>query len=112
MQQGTVFQDELPVCLSIVTAQAEKIIIITVENNDSSVSEIKDPFFLRDQRQKNKVHESCTSSPYIGDVQRQPGFGGVNWQIQYKSGACSLSSSASQAGPLNREWILSCCLNP
>lgn len=67
---------------------------------------------LQDQRLKNKVHESCSSSLYIGDVQRQPVIGGVNWQIQYKSRACSLSSSPSKARSLNREWILSCCLNP
>lgn len=67
---------------------------------------------LQDQGLKNKVHESCSSSLYIGDVQRQPVIGGVNWQIQYKSRACSLSSSPSKARSLNREWILSCCLNP
>ncbi len=67
---------------------------------------------LHDQRLKNKVHESCSSSPCICDVQRQPVIGGVNWQIQYKSSACSLSSSPSKARSLNREWILSCCLNP
>lgn len=67
---------------------------------------------LQDQRLKNKVHETCSSSLYIGDVQRQPVIGGVNWQIQYKSRACSLSSSPSEARSLNREWILSCCLNP
>lgn len=67
---------------------------------------------LQDQRLKNRVHESCSSSLYIGDVQRQPVIGGVNWQIQYKSRACSLSSSPSKARSLNREWILSCCLNP
>lgn len=82
-----------------------------IENNGSPRYKIT-AFFPRDQRQKNKVHESCTSSPCIGDVQRQPVFGGVNWQIQYKSGACSLSSSASKARSLKREWILSCCLNP
>lgn len=41
-----------------------------------------------------------------GDVQRQPVIGGVNWQIQYESRACSLSSSTGEAGSLNREWIL------
>lgn len=57
MQQGTVFQDELPVCLSIVTAQAEKKkkIIIMVENNDSSVSEIKDPFSARSEAEKQSA---------------------------------------------------------
>lgn len=67
---------------------------------------------LQDQKLENKVHESCSSSLYIGDVQRQPVIGGVNWQIQYKSRACSLSSSPGEARSLNREWILSCCLNP
>lgn len=55
MQQGTVFQDELPVCLSILTAQAEKIIVIMVENNDSSVSEIKDPFSARSEAEKQSA---------------------------------------------------------
>lgn len=36
-----------------------------------------------------------------GDVQRQPVIGGVNWQIQYESRACSLSSSTGEAGSLN-----------
>lgn len=41
-----------------------------------------------------------------GDVQRQPVIGGVNWQIQHESRACSLSSSTGEVGSLNREWIL------
>lgn len=111
MQQGNIFQDEMPVCLLVVTADAAKK-KITIDNNDSTVSEITDLFSARPEAVKQSTGESCTSSPYIGDVQRQPVFGGVNWQIQYKSEACSLSSSASKARSLNREWILSCCLNP
>jgi len=83
----------------------------TRQNNFQSLKKLQ-TLSLQDQGLKNKVHESRSSSLYIGDVQRQPVIRGVNWQIQYKSRACSLSSSPSKARSLNREWILSCCLNP
>lgn len=81
-------------------------------NNDFRRMRKSQTLSLQDQRLKNKVHESCSSSLHVGDVLRQPVIGGVNWQIQYKSKACSLSSSTGKVRSLNWEWILSCCLNP
>lgn len=70
-------------------------------NNDFRRMRKSQTLSLQDQRLKNKVHESCSSSLQVGDVQRQPVIGGVNWQIQYKSRACSLSSSTGKARSLN-----------
>lgn len=55
MQQGNIFQDELPVCLSVVAADAAKKKKITVENNDSSVSEITDLFSTKSEAEKQSA---------------------------------------------------------
>lgn len=56
MQQGNIFQDELPVCLSVVAADAaKKKKKITVENNDSSVSEITDLFSTKSEAEKQSA---------------------------------------------------------
>lgn len=103
---------ELRIHLNATATIQTKCTKVCIRQNNFQRMKKSQTLSLQDQRLKNKVHESCSSSLYIGDVQRQPVIGGVNWQIQYKSRVCSLSSSPSEARSLNREWILSCCLNP
>lgn len=47
------------------------------------------------ENEKQSACESLLPSRLLPDVQSLPVIGGVNWQIQYKSRACSPSSSPS-----------------